>query len=45
MVSERKFGGVVVFKEKVDHLIFDTIDYVNRMLSEINNDSIVSSYL
>ena len=32
-------GGVVVFREKVDHFIFDTFDHIDIILSEINDDS------
>ena len=32
-------GGVVVFREKVDHFTFDTFDHIDIKLSEMDDDS------
>jgi len=32
-------GGVVVFREKVNHFTFDTVDHIDIILSEMNDGS------
>ena len=44
-ISEHTFGGLVVFREKCNHFIFDTVDHIDIILSEMNDDFIESSYL
>ena len=45
MTSEHTFGGLVVFREKCNHFLFDTVDNIDIIISEMNDDSIESLYL
>ena len=45
IINEDTFDEFVVFRENFDQFIFDTIDHINIILSEMNDDSIGSAYV